>query len=358
MKVKRGLALIGIVFLLIGTSFASSFGVKTKSNRLITTKAPYNGPELKDNAFQYNGEETWIEWWFFTLYDEEKDIQLCFSYSILLNETSGLAIMMVIGFDKDKKYDIRNYYEISDFYACYEKPNVSIGKDCSIKAIDENTFNIRGKTQNGKITWNFTYNRLIKPYQHSGDFGWLCYMPSAEVEGIADIDGISYNISGYGYHDHNWMAITEGLLTQWRWAETYDVNNNISIIFSLAGNWFFTGDLAVIIGEETIIFENPKISYKKFIVNLTVSQQQLILSIYPRVWHIKADNGKYLADITVNVNKNNPLYLGGLTYMVNEQVSEFSGEIKSKDATYVFNAQGFSEYTRFSIFDFFLQFIY
>ena len=72
------------------------------------------------------------------------------------------------------------------------------------------------------------------------------------------------------------------------------------------------------------------------------------------MWHIKADNGDYSVDITVNVYKNNPLYLGGLTYMVNEQVSEFSGEIKSKDTTYVLNTQGFSEYTRFSIFDLFL----
>lgn len=350
---KRGLALIIIIFLLIGTSFATSIGVKNTSNILKIIK---EGPELKDNAFQYNGEDTWIEWWFFTMYDEEKDIQLCFSYSILLNETSGLAVMMVIGFDKDKKYDIRNYYEKSEFYASFEKPNVSIGKDCQIKALDENTFNIKGKTQNGKIMWNFTYNRLIKPYLHLGDFGWLCYMPSAEVTGKAEIDGISYNITGYGYHDHNWMTITENLLTQWRWAETYDAKNNISIIFSLAGNWIFTGDLAVIIGEETVIFNNPQISYKKFAIKLEISQQQLILSIYPRTWYIKADNGEYTADITVNVYKNNPLYLGGLTYLVNEQISSFNGEIKSKDNTYSFNTRGFSEYTRFSIFDLFLRF--
>jgi hypothetical protein len=354
MRVKKRLFFIGILTVLIGTSFASPLNINESYNSSIIENFYEGEPNLKDNAFQYNGEDSWIEWWFFTVYDEEKDIQLCFSYSILLNETSGLAIMMVIGFDKAKKYDIRNYYERSEFYASYEKPNVSIGEDCNIKALDEDTFIIKGKTQNEKIIWNFTYNRLIKPYQHLGDFGWLCYMPSAEVTGEVEIEGASHNITGCGYHDHNWMTITKDLLTQWRWAETYDEKNNISIIFSMAGNWIFTGDLAVIIGEQTIIFDNPKISYSNFAVKLAISQNTLLFSIYPRSWNIKADNGEYTADITVNVYKNNPLFLGGLTYMVNEQVSRFNGEIKSKDTTYIFNTQGFSEYTKFSIFDLFL----
>lgn len=351
MKVKRSLVLIAIILLLIGTSFASSHNIKK------TPKNPLNNgePTLQDNAFQYNGENTWIEWWFFTIYDDEKDIQLCFSYSILLNETSGLALMMVIGFDKDTKYDIRDYYDKSEFYASYEKPNVSIGEDCGIEAINENTFIIKGKTQNGRITWNFTYNRLTKSYKHSGDFGWLCYLPGARVTGEATVNGISYSITGYGYHDHNWMTITKDLMTQWRWAETYDANNNISMIFSLTGNYFFSGDLAVIIGNETVIFENPQISYRNYTIKFAISQQHLLLTIFPRTWHIKANNGEYTVDLNIYANKNKPLFLGGKTYLVNEQVSRFKGEIKSKDTTYNFDTKGFSEYTKFSIFDLFLK---
>jgi len=347
MKVKRSLVLIAIILLLIGTSFASPYNIKK------TPKNPLNSgePTLEDNAFQYNGEETWIEWWFFTMYDDEEDIQLCFSYSILLNETSGLAIMMVIGFDENTKYDIRNYYDRSEFYASYEKPDVSIGKDCGIETIDENTIIIKGKTQNGKISWNFTYNRLTKSYKHSGDFGWLCYLPGARVTGEAKINGVSYNIAGYGYHDHNWMTITNDLMTQWRWANTYVPNDNISIIFSLAGNFFFSGDLALIIGEDTIIFENPQIHYRKFAIDFVISQQHLLLSIFPIIWHIQADNEEDTVDFTINTYKNSPLYLGSRTYLVNEQVSQFTGEIKNKDATYSFNMKGFSEYTKFRIFD-------
>jgi hypothetical protein len=353
MRVKKGLVLLLIFTLLIGTTVVSALTNKKTPKNIIINNISDEEPTLKDNAFQYKGEDTWIEWWFFTMHDDTKDIQLLFSYSILLNETSGLAIMMVVGFDKYKKYDIRDYYDKSEFNASYDKPDVTIGEECKIEALDENIFIIKGETQNRKIIWNFTYSRLIKPYKHSGDFGWLCYLPSAEATGDVTIDGINYNITGIGYHDHNWMTITNDMPTQWRWAEMYDANNNISIIFSIVGNYIFDGDLAVIIGNETIIFDKPQISYINFDIKFAISQKKFILAIYPKSWHILADNGDYIANFNINVYKTQPLYLGGKTRLVNEQVSRFKGNIKSKDNLYTFETIGFSEYTKFRIFDLF-----
>lgn len=353
MRMKKSLALIGIAIILIGTTVATPISIKKTTNNYITNIISNEEPTLKDNAFQYNGEDPWLEWWFFTMHDETEDIQLLFSYSILLNETAGLATMMVVGYDKNKKYDIRDYYDKSEFNASYEKPNVSIGEECKMEALDENTFIIKGKTQNGKIEWNFTYSRLIKPYNHSGDFGWLCYLPSANITGKATIDGTSYNLTGIGYHDHNWMTLSVSIPSQWRWGTTYDTTNNISIIFSVVGNRIFKGELACIIGNNTIIFENLKISYSNFRIKLAISQQQLLIAIFPKTLHIHMDNGEYTADIIINVYKTQPLYLGGKTYLVNEQVSRYKGEIKSKDNTYNFETIGFSEYTLFRILDLF-----
>ena len=353
MRMKKGLVLIGILTILIGTTIASPLNVKKTTNSSKINILTYEEPTLKDDAYQHNGEYPWLEWWFFTMHDEINDIQLLFSYSIILDQTAGLATMMVIGYDKNKKYDIRDYYDKSEFNASYEKPNVTIGEDCSMEAVDENTFVIKGKTQNGKIMWNFTYTRLIKPYEHSGDFGWLCYLPSAKVTGQATINGTSYNITGNGYHDHNWMTLSNSIPSQWRWGTTYDTNNNISIIFSIVGNRIFTGELACIIGDNTIIFENLKISFSNFRIKLAISQGQLLLAIYPRSWHIHMDNGEYTADFNISVYKTQPLYLGGKTYLVNEQVSRYKGEIKSKDTTYTFETMGFSEYTLFRLLDLF-----
>jgi hypothetical protein len=82
MRVKKRLFFIGILTVLIGTSFASPLNINESYNSSIIENFYEGEPNLKDNAFQYNGEDSWIEWWFFTVYDEEKDIQLCFSYSI------------------------------------------------------------------------------------------------------------------------------------------------------------------------------------------------------------------------------------------------------------------------------------
>jgi hypothetical protein len=353
MRIKKSLVLIEISIIIIGTMAASSLTIKNLNNSntcLIYKEDPIT---LKDDAFQYNGEDNWIEWWFYTMYDDIEDIQLLFSYSITLNQTTGFATMMVIGYDNNEKYDIRDYYYASEFNASYEKPNVTIGEECSMKAIDENTFILKGRTQNGKIVWNLTYNRLIKPYRHTGNFGWLCYIPSAKVTGMITIDGEDYNISGNGYHDHNWMTITYTLPTQWRWAETYDKNNNISMIFSIVGNYFFSGELALIIDNQTIIFKKPQISYSNFTMKLAISQLRLLITIYPKTWHIHADNGEYIADFEINIYKTQPLFLGGKTYLVNEQVSLFKADIKNNNNNYNFDTLGFSEYTRFRIFDLF-----
>ena len=350
---KKELALIGIIILLVGTTVASPLTSTKNSNNFISNIISNDEPTLKDNAYQFNGEYPWLEWWFFTMHDESNDVQLLFSYSLLLNETAGLTTMMVIAYDKNKKYDIRDYYDQSEFNASYEKPDVSIGEECKIAALNENTFIIKGKTQNGKIVWNLTYTRIIKPYEHSGNFGWLCYIPSANVSGEAIINGMVYNVTGIGYHDHNWMIPSDKIPSQWRWGETYDSNNNISIIFSIVGDYLFNGELACIIGNNTIIFENLKISFSNFRIRLAISQEKLLLAIFPRVWHIHMKNGEYSIDFNISIDKTQPLYLGGKTYLVNEQVSKYKGEIKSKVTIYNFETVGFSEYTRFRIFDLF-----
>ena len=64
-------------------------------------------------------------------------------------------------------------------------------------------------------------------------------------------------------------------------------------------------------------------------------------------------NGEYTIDFNISVYKTQPLYLGGRTYFVNEQVSRYKGEIKTKDTTYTFETMGFTEYTLFRLLDLF-----
>lgn len=346
----RKILVMGILTLLLGLTIASSINAGSLS---IDENSGFSSDiTLKDDAYHHTDEKTWVEWWYFNVIDEKRDLQLFFIYSTGLDPLIGASGVMVGVYNETTSYEIRDIYKKSEFTASYEKPNVSIGKKCHINALDENTFVINGSTKDGKVIWNLTYNRLSKPYNPGGDFGWLCYLPSAKVTGTVTFNETTYRIRGDGYHDHDWSSWSPSISSpyQWRWAEAYDAANNISIVFDMVGNFIFRGELAIITQDKIILFENPQISYSDFTIDFKIFK--LFSALFPKTWHIRADNGEYIADFTISINKNLPLYLGGRTRLVNEQVSTFKGVLKKEgNIVYTFNTTGFSEYTKFRIMD-------
>ena len=325
-----------------------------QSQQLISDIFSNDYTSLKDDAYHYNGEENWIEWWYFTFIDEKNDLQLYFIYLIIINPWFELASMMIGVFNYNESYEIRDYYDTSEFSASYNIPEVYIGSDCKFVALNEDIFNVIGKTKNERVSWNLTYTRSSIPYYPnlpSGDLEWLSYIPGAQVTGSFILNGINYNTSGSGYHDHNWGETSKH--SQWRWATTCNPSDNFSIVFNMVGNNIFIGSLAVLLDDEIILFENPQVSYKDFSIYFKFSQSIPILGIYPKAIEISDHNTEYEVTLKIDVNKNQPLYIGGATHVVNEQVSKFKGVLKGKNITYTFDNIGFSEYTKFRIRDLF-----
>ena len=66
--------------------------------------------------------------------------------------------------------------------------------------------------------------RLLPPrnwlYQRPGDrfFAWLVAVPEGAVTGTLTADGVSRQVSGSGYHDHNWVSVSPAdLFDNWWW---------------------------------------------------------------------------------------------------------------------------------------------
>lgn len=50
-------------------------------------------------------------------------------------------------------------------------------------------------------------------------FRWVCAVPSGELTGTVTVRGETYEVSGSGYHDHNWGNVPMGALARdWHWA--------------------------------------------------------------------------------------------------------------------------------------------
>jgi hypothetical protein len=303
---------------------------------------------LQDDAYHYNKEKTYVEWWFFQIINETQDNQFYISYYIF-NPMNGYATVDIGVFEKDNIYDIMKNYPLSEFYASYEKPDIRIG-DCYLEALNENIFLIKGSLDDGKneAIWNLTFKRNAPPYdfiESAGETEYLCYLPGSWVNGTIEINGDSYVMdNSYGYHDHNWGG-GPYLPCKWAWAAVCKPEDNFALAMEKIEHYaWYTRALFVTFEDETFYFEDIKTNFKEYKFKIQVSFPFFIY--YPKIRQIYAENDEgYVIDFDAIVKKNLPVFMGS-PRILNEQVSLFQGTLsKNEQIIYSFNVLGFTDYS-------------
>ncbi|MCA2207941.1 lipocalin-like domain-containing protein [Nocardia rosealba] len=53
-------------------------------------------------------------------------------------------------------------------------------------------------------------------------FGWMVAAPRARVTGAIELDGVRHEVTGRGYHDHNWgVGDMKKIIERWHWGRLY-----------------------------------------------------------------------------------------------------------------------------------------
>jgi len=204
---------------------------------------------LKENAYHYKysldgiNDNLYTEWWYFNVYNEEMQFLVCYLLFDPGNLTGiGDAEVLAVVYDGMPLIGFTST-SVSDFTADYEKPNVTIGSN-TLLALNDTTVVVNGSCYdiylNIPIQWNLRYTMDVGSWfgapepmlvGHRPDdwMQWLSYMTGANVQGTITIGGITYNMSGRGYHDHNWG---EWLFDDpyWNWAQVSVPEENVSLI--------------------------------------------------------------------------------------------------------------------------------
>ncbi|KYK19967.1 hypothetical protein AYK24_10800 [Thermoplasmatales archaeon SG8-52-4] len=305
---------------------------------------------LKDDAYHYNNEKTYAEWWFFQVIDKSQDIQFYISYHI--TKTIDTYLTAGIGvFEGSKIYEIREYHPESEFYASYDKPDVKMG-DCYLIAQDENTFLINGDLNDGKNSaiWDLTFKRTAPPYdfiESSGETEYLAYLPGSFVNGTIKLNGIEYFLNNsYGYHDHNWGG-GPYLPCQWAWAAVCKPEDNFALAMEKVEHFtWYTREIYVTLNDLTICFDDVQTRFEDFKFKFQLSFP--FFTYYPRVRRIYAKNDEgYVIDLEAVVQKNIPVLMGS-PRILNEQVSLFKGAFeKNEQIIYSIDVLGFTDYSTF-----------
>lgn len=194
---------------------------------------------LADDAYHYaqwadgQHDATYTEWWYFNLRDVRSGLHAILSYFVLdPGNVSGIgqAQMVSVAYAREGTVIALDLYPVTAFSASADRADVTI-EGSTVRVVDDETYRVSGGSRDGRLSWDLEFVRQAGPWLAGDRIGvgaldwermsWLLYMPRARVSGRMVVDGRVYDVSGPGYHDHNWgeWIPTDAL---WNWAQYAD----------------------------------------------------------------------------------------------------------------------------------------
>jgi hypothetical protein len=332
---------------------------------LFGTRAFAQRPAVPETADGYHFAEwlgtthlaNYTEWWYFNVYDSTNNVKAIFTYFITnpAGLTGGLypvgiSEMSAVAYTANSVVTETDIYPVAAFSAAYNRADVRIGKN-TVTVIDPEAYEISGASRDGRMVWKLNYRRAAPSWYAANRISvapeswelmsWLLYMPSASVSGTLTVDGIVYNVSAPGYHDHNWG---EWDLTgvPWNWAQ-----------YSQPGLTFDLGDFpnkpggiaSVEWNGQRYVFQSGQ-----YTLTHTVWAFDAAHGVYyPTQSVFQADNGTAQVNLNMLVQMTDPLTAplppGVPNAIIYEQTVAYSGSVTVNGLSTDIAGNGFKEYT-------------
>lgn len=188
-----------------------------------------------------------VEWWYFdAILDDGSKIAACYS-------TKVQPLMGARGTHPCLKFDITTpageqvSKRITKFQSATfakDKCEVRWDDNCFVGDLDE--YHIKATPVDGygfdvtlqseSSPWRGETGYLGFEENDAKYFTWLCAVPRGKVTGTLTIDGETHQITGAGYHDHQWGNTTQfEFLNHWLWSRQ-STENHTMVVFDFVMN--------------------------------------------------------------------------------------------------------------------------
>ena len=220
----KRIAFLLLILILVAGNLFTGLAVDKKNINSTHGFSPQD-IELGDDAFHGNGILPYTEWWYFdAMFDNGYSAQM----SIRIVSVYGKQMaMMRLDFYKNSvfvSHQSLSYY-FNEIVASSTVPLVQLqGKTIMVGSCDNSTGDFIYD-----VSFDFSGNaaalRFVgctkgwKGLLNSGA-GWAVILPRADVTGTITVNDTTMNVTGVGYHDHDWnvksrMAVSFG----WFWGK-------------------------------------------------------------------------------------------------------------------------------------------
>ncbi len=186
------------------------------------------GLRPKDDALHFYDNRFYWEWWYFDAhFDDGHRCVLELQYPNLTNMLAKECAMLFNVYTPDgREYNNIVPFPQSLWRASAETCDVAIGDNTIQGYYPE----YRVKFKHDGLACDLLFENLLpgwtrgtgevmfgRPEKHQV-FGWVVAQPRARVSGTLTVDGVEREVTGLGYHDHNWgSGFLPLYVSHWIW---------------------------------------------------------------------------------------------------------------------------------------------
>ena len=301
----------------------------------------------------------WYEWWYLNVKTENGHSLLIefFTFGNLNNPlTSAVGVVMIFMHKDGSTYRSLKSYPGIPYTLSYETCDVSIAGNQFIQR-DDGSYDVSYQNYIQQVDLDLHITGLTAPIvgRHSklNDKEWMAWnaaVPAGEVFGNLEFRDNSniqqYNMTGVGYHDHNW-GITRKIPLEWDWGEFTDPSLPITFIYGAAkveGGPYEQGGINVATTTQDIYLpiQNVSIEYLEWEDVAGISK--------PTMLRITGESSTMTVQATVRLHRYY-LVAGTGWFAVTYLVGSLNADISINGHHYEMrNVIGFYEHHYFSIF--------
>ncbi|HEY5532514.1 MAG TPA: hypothetical protein VIK22_11015 [Candidatus Anoxymicrobiaceae bacterium] len=197
--------------------------------------------ELWEDGYRTASQPDAFEWWYFdSEFEDGSTAVVVFSTKPMTKPHDPLtpALQIIMKTPEGKRDFISIEHTPNEFNGSVDSCDVSMGKS-RIKG-DLDGYEVHAQAGNSKVDLVFTRGApswrpgpgiTYMDRKKTKYFAWVVAVPYGKVEGELTYEGKTWNVTGTGYHDHNWGNIGPGMaLDHWYWGRAHV--GDFSVIFA------------------------------------------------------------------------------------------------------------------------------
>lgn len=184
---------------------------------------------LWEDGARTDGRRGTYEWWYFDAHlDDGAKLVVIFMTKDLSAPNRPLTPMIRMNLDlpDGRSRNFIKTYPAEDYSAATTSADVRIGAnrfegDFTQYRIDAEIDDVRVHVTlvSGIRPWRPHTGYLVFGKNRDAEFSWLPAVPQGTVTGSYEVEGIHRQVTGIGYHDHNWGNVgMTAIINDWYWA--------------------------------------------------------------------------------------------------------------------------------------------